>query len=722
MFAVIACLSACARAPEAGDAFAAGRRGDGNTQRLRLPRPPAPRLQFPIASGPPTLQVTRAFANLTFPQALDLAAPRDGSDRVFVATKAGRIHVFANRDDVTTSSVFLDISQRVHNWFEVGLLGFTFDPNYAGNGWFYVHYVDPAFYSHVSRFSVSATDPGRADPNSEVELLRVRQPEGNHNGGALQFGPDGMLYVVFGDGGGLDDQYDNSQDLSTLLGAMLRIDPHRPAGGLPYGIPADNPYVGRAGRDEIWAHGLRSPWRFSIDAVTGRIWLGDVGQDHHEELDLIRRGGNYGWPVYEGPRSHRNPSNRPPTDFDPPLYTDARAEMRAIIGGYVYRGAGAPSLVGEYVFGDNVYGNVWALTEANGQVNKRQLGVVPNIASFGLDAQGEILVVSFDGTLHRVVEVPGNAGFPNMLSNTGLMLDTRTAAWTPGLVPFQVNAPLWSDHAHKTRFFTVPDRTTIGFHPIDAWTLPVGAVLVKHFEMEMDVGNAASRRRLETRVLVHQQGGWSGASYRWNATQTDAALVAVRANETLTVRDTRAAGGVRVQTWTYPSPTDCQQCHTGAAGHVLGLNTLQCNRPLLPTDQNQLDLLARMGYFDQTIAPPEQYAHLLDPSLHHGEVGAFARSYLSANCASCHRPGGAVQGSIDLRFTTPDALTGLLWVRPTRGGLGLPDPYRVKPGEPHNSVLLHRMLRVDGTRMPILGSSVVDVEALTLIDAWIRSL
>lgn len=719
-------LAGCAKAPDPTevdhDVSASSRRGNGGTQRVRWPRPPAPPLQFPIGGGPPAVAVTRAFPNLSFAEALDLASPPDATDRVFVATKAGRIHVFENRDEVTTSTVFLDISHLVYNWFEVGLLGFTFDPNYATNGWFYVHYVDQQLDSHLSRFSVSATDPDRADAGSELELLRVRQPEGNHNGGAPQFGPDGMLYIAFGDGGGLDDQYNNSQDLNTLLGSMLRIDPHRPAGGLPYGIPSDNPYVGVPGRDEIWAHGLRSPWRFSIDPVTNRIWLGDVGQDHFDEVDIIRRGGNYAWPVYEGPRSHRNPNNRPPTDFDQPLYVDVRAEMRAVIGGHVYRGQSIPSLTGQYVFGDNVHGRVWALTENGGQVQKRVLGHVPNISSLGLDRHGEVLVVSFDGTLHRVVERIGGVPFPPQLSTTGLLVDTPRATWVPGLVPFQVNVPLWSDHAVKTRFFTVPDRTAIGFHPIDAWTFPVGSVLVKHFEIAMDVTRPSILRRLETRVLVHQQTGWTGASYRWNTAQTDATLVVDRQHETLSIRDPGASGGTRVQTWLYPGTSDCRQCHTDAAGHVLGLNTLQLNRQLVPLPTNQLDLLANIGYFDQSVGSPDQYGHLLDPRQHQGSVGDFARSYLAANCASCHRPGGALQGEIDLRFPTHDARTGLLWVRPTRGGLGALDPYRIKPGDPANSVLLHRMARLDGTRMPLLGSNVVDQSALALLQAWISNL
>ncbi|HLU37873.1 MAG TPA: PQQ-dependent sugar dehydrogenase, partial [Planctomycetota bacterium] len=382
---------------------------------MRWPRPPAPQLAFGSV-GAPSLQVVRAFPNLHFPEALDVGSPADGTDRVFVATKAGFIHVFPNDDGATASRVFLDISDRVYNWFEVGLLGFTFDPDYARNGYFYVHYVDRGLVSHIARYQVSATDPDRADRNSELILLSVPQPEGNHNGGELQFGPDGMLYVAFGDGGGLDDQYGNSQNLDTLLGAMLRIDPHRPANGLPYGIPQDNPLVGLPGRDEIWAWGLRSPWRFSIDPPTGTVWLGDVGQDHVDELDVVRRGGNYGWPVYEGTRSHLNPGNLPPTAFAEPVFTDSRTELRSIIGGYVYRGRALPALVGRYVYGCNVHGRVWSLALHPNGPDKRLLGHVSNLASFGTDMHGELLAVSFDGTLHRVVERGGAASFPQRLS------------------------------------------------------------------------------------------------------------------------------------------------------------------------------------------------------------------------------------------------------------------------------------------------------------------
>jgi uncharacterized repeat protein (TIGR03806 family) len=685
-------------------------------------RPLAPALHFPLGGGQGTVQVQRAFPNLSLPEALDLAAPRDGSNRVFVACKDGRIHVFANRDDVAQARVYLDISDRVYNWFEVGLLGFTFDPDYASNGYLYVHYVDRAFVSHISRFTVSGHDPDLADANSEHVLLRVQQPEANHNGGSLQFGPDRMLYIGFGDGGGLDDQYNNAQNLDTLLGAMLRIDPHGRTGALPYGIPGDNPYVGQPGRDEIWAHGLRSPWRFSIDPVSGLILLGDVGQDFHDEIDVVRRGGNYGWPIYEGPRSHRNPRNLPPTAFDQPFTSDPRAELRSVIGGYVYRGTRLASLVGEYVYGDHVYGTVWGLRAQGGQVVRRVLGSVPGVASFGVDERGEVYAVSFNGTLHRFAAQGGQGAFPSAISQTGLLADVRTGTWVPGLMPFSVNAPLWSDHAHKTRFFVVPDRETIAFAATQPWGFPLGSVLVKHFAMEMVAGVPSSRRRLETRVMVQQRGGWVGATYRWAQDGSEAWLVTSQERETLVVSDRRVPGGLRQQDWVYPGINDCVQCHTPAAGHVLGLRTAQLQGPSPVTLRHQLEELNAMGYFDRDIGAVQQYPRLVDPWGRDGSLAERARSYLDANCAPCHRPGGALQGAIDLRAGVADHATGLLWVRPTRGDLNLPDPFRIRPGDPGNSVLWHRMVRLDGVRMPPLSSMVVDQDGLKLIERWISGL
>mgnify|MGYP001262301701 CR=1 FL=1 len=244
-----------------------------------------------------------AFPNLTFARPVDLQHAGDGSDRIFIVEQAGVIRVFANTSSVATADTFLNIQNRVNDsGNEEGLLGLAFHPNFATNGYFYVNYTasNPR-RTVVARYRVSA-NPNRADANSEFVLLTVNQPYENHNGGQLAFGPDGYLYIGMGDGGSGGDPQNNGQDRRGLLGDMLRIDVDNPAGGLNYGIPPDNPFVGNTSgyREEIYAYGFRNPWRFSFDFVTGWLWVGDVGQGSREEVDIVEKGLNYGWRIMEG--------------------------------------------------------------------------------------------------------------------------------------------------------------------------------------------------------------------------------------------------------------------------------------------------------------------------------------------------------------------------------------------------------------------------------------
>ena len=694
-----------------------------------LPRTPPPRLKFPLDSRRPgAVRVARAFPNLTFANPTCLTYAPDGSNRVFVASRDGQIYVFPNTDTVTSASLFLDLSARVHSMWEEGLLGLAFDPDYATNGFFYVNYTERTRYdTMVARFKVSATNPNQADPQSEFLLMRVDQPEGNHNGGMLAFGPDRMLYLSLGDGGGQGDPYNNGQNLGSVFAKILRIDPRTPSGTNNYTIPSDNPFFGQAGkRGETWAYGLRNPWRFSFDRQTGDLWSCDVGQDRFEEVDLIRRGGNYGWPVYEGTTSYRNPNNRPITDFDAPVHVLARNEASSIIGGYVYRGNAMASMQGAYVYGDFQSGNVFALRASNGQlISNQTVGYLPQISSFGEDAGGEIYVLSLsNGQVHRLTEQGGGGsghGVPDLLSATGLLADPIALRWAHGVMPYDVNVPLWSDGAKKTRFFVVPDDY-IDFHATDAWTFPLGTVLVKHFEIALFEGDPHTTHRLETRVFVNERAGWAGYTYRWNEAQTDAELLTTGASEILTIRDIQ--GRPRQQTWDYPSRTDCLQCHTAPVGYVLGLRTEQVTRKTNYGGQvlNQLDVWNRMNYFRGPVGAGSTYSSL--PDLHDESASkiARARAYMAANCANCHRPGGAMGGDIDLRYQTSDANLNVINVRPLRGGLGLPDAYRVKRNAIGSSVLFERMQRLDGTRMPQLGSHVVDPDGIALIRGWIESL
>jgi glucose/arabinose dehydrogenase len=324
----------------------------------------------------------------------------DGSNRVFVATQHGAIHVFPNDQNATGTQLFLDIQERVRysdNENEEGFLGFAFHPQFKKNGEFYVFYtLKKAKLTNVlSRFRVSKEDPNRADPSSEEEILRVQRPFWNHDGGTIIFGPDGYLYVALGDGGAAGDPFNNGQNLKSLLGKILRIDVDRKDPGKSYAIPKDNPFIGRPdARPETWAWGLRNVWRMAFDKKTGVLWAGEVGQNLYEEINLITKGGNYGWRLRESLHPFGRGGVGPRPDFIEPIWEYHHDIGKSITGGLVYRGKRLPELDGHYLYGDYVSSKLWALVYdaklkrvvANRPIPDRG----QNIMSFGEDEQGEV--------------------------------------------------------------------------------------------------------------------------------------------------------------------------------------------------------------------------------------------------------------------------------------------------------------------------------------------
>ncbi|HUP91977.1 MAG TPA: PQQ-dependent sugar dehydrogenase [Solimonas sp.] len=347
------------------------------------------------------VKVQRAFPRLSFTQPLFLTAAPDDRAHLYVVTWPGQVMVFDNIDDPATAASFLDIRDRVVDPVgEEGLIGMAFDPGFAVNRRFYVFYI-PATGAHRSRLSrFTAPSATAADPASEVVLLEI--PQGafnNHKGGSLAFGPDGLLYVSSGDGGGVGDPENNAQDLGNLLGKILRVTTTGTA-------PPDNPFFGAGGgvREEIWAFGLRNPWRIGFDRATGALWTGDVGQDEREEIDRILPGRNYGWRIYEGTRSNLNPDGRPLSNFEPPVFEYPHASGNcSVTGGYVYRGAALPAQRGRYFFADFCSGRVSSLDAGSGPLDVRQIGEVVNPTSFGEDLDGELYITSFGGTIHKIV-------------------------------------------------------------------------------------------------------------------------------------------------------------------------------------------------------------------------------------------------------------------------------------------------------------------------------
>lgn len=318
----------------------------------------------------------------------------DGSGRLFVVEQPGRIRIVTGGR--LLEAPFLDLTDRVRYGGEQGLLGLAFHPAYRANGRFFVNYVRRSDGATViAEFRVSS-DPDRAQP-AEKPLLVVAQPYPNHKGGMVEFGPDGLLYLALGDGGSAGDPGNRAQNTHELLGKLLRIDVDR---GTPYAIPRDNPFAGGGGRPEIFAYGLRNPWRFSFDRETGELWAADVGQDDWEEIDLVTRGGNYGWRIMEGAHCFRPREGCARGGLIPPVAEYGHEQGRcAITGGYVYRGRRLPALRGAYIYGDYCSGELFALTEGRPH---RLLKTELQIASFGQDQDGELYVVDHGGTIHRI--------------------------------------------------------------------------------------------------------------------------------------------------------------------------------------------------------------------------------------------------------------------------------------------------------------------------------
>jgi glucose/arabinose dehydrogenase len=349
------------------------------------------------AAGSNSVTLIPVVSGLASP--IDLQATDDSTGRLFVVEQPGTIRIL--QAGALLPTPFLDIRTRVTFSGEMGLLGAAFHPAFAQNQRFYVNYVrvlgTGEIQSVIAEYRVSAADPNQADPASERILLTVNQPFETHKAGQLAFGPDGFLYIALGDGGGAGDTQGSGQNLQTLLGKMLRIDVDRTAGAQPYAIPADNPFVAGGGLPEIWASGLRNPFRFSFDTATGRLFVGDVGQRLYEEIDILQKGGNYGWNVMEGMHCFNPATGCNQAGLTLPIAEYDHSEGVAVIGGYVYRGEGIPALAGSYVFGDFGSGNIWRLTQDSSGAWQRVLLLNSgrNMSSFGRDSAGELYLVDY---------------------------------------------------------------------------------------------------------------------------------------------------------------------------------------------------------------------------------------------------------------------------------------------------------------------------------------
>ena len=731
---------------------------------------------LPAATGYVT---ENALGALTFSSPIKVAALPGVTNRLFVVQRNAGIQLV--NLDTMTQSTFLNLSAyltaqgvALATDGECGLLSVAFHPNYNQNGYFYVFYsvnISSQRHERVARFQAAGTAGNfnaatTANTATHLPLITQRDEASNHNGGDLAFGPDGYLYVSLGDEGNQDDQFDNGRRIARdFFSAILRLDvdlnaanltpnAHTQANstGVPsavnpgsYKVPADNPFVnlaadgsgnstyngytfpGSAVRTEIWATGFRNPFRMNFDAPTGRLFVGDVGQNTYEEVDIVTAGFNGGWSWREGLHPHppfNAPSAEPPGYApNPPIYEYTHGtgalQGNAVIGGIVYRGTKFSELYGAYLFSDNGTSNIWTLTPATPTWTCTRIATDSGIVAIGTDPRnGDALFCSFGNSQVRRLARSGTTGTapPALLSQTGIFSNLATLTPNAGVVPYDPNVTFWSDYAVKSRWFALKNLAdTVGFSADGNWTLPTGMVWVKHFDFDTTRGVSATRRKLETRLLVKTATDVYGLSYKWRADQSDADLVAEDGlSETV-------AGSSPAQTWRYPSRSECRICHTPVAGFALSFNTRQLNRahPYGAQSQNQIAALAGAGYFTALVTGINTLPALTsDSDLPARSRESRVRSYLAANCVQCHQPGGASVGNWDARPTTPTDSAALI-NGALVNNLGDPALRWAVSGDTAHSMILKRLQGNGVNRMPPLATSERDLVAEQLITDWI---
>ena len=668
----------------------------------------------PVAPEP--FRLAPAFANLQFQ--LPTSIEESPSGRLLVTQRDGKIFSFPNQADVRSADLVADLAAGLTGELAakgVSLFDAELHPKFVENRFLFVCYVHPdgGGQTRLSRLMLTADDAPRVAPGSEKVVLTW--PSGGHNAGCLEFGTDGFLYIATGDGTGPNppDGLTTGQTVTDLLGAILRIDVDRTSGELAYVVPADNPFVEMKGaRPEIWAYGLRNPWKFGVDPKTGNIFAADNGWESWEMVHQIVRGGNCGWPVMEGRAALRTEVPIGPTPIRPPVMDHSHTEANSVIGGPVYRGNKLADLDGSFVYGDYITGTIWAIrpNPAGGYGVRTLVDTDQRIVAFTQTSRGQLLVLDYDftGQIYELLpsDVPDtSATFPRRLSETGLFASTAKLEPAAGVVPYRVKVAPWNDGAAAQRWVAIPGTGQIelsaGEQPA---SYPEGTVLVKHLSLPQASGDSI---RLETQLLHLERGTWRPYSYLWDEAGQDAQLV----DPAGASRPLKPAG-LAERTWRVNATNECKLCHNAGPRFVLGF---------VPNQLNMTPLVAA-GVFAKAAQPSaDDPLRLVDPHDPTQPLEDRARSYLHVNCAMCHHPGGNAIVSFFLRRDLPfeklntNKGTGI-------GTFGMPEAKIIAAGDPYRSVLLYRMAKLGYARMPYIGSQVVDSDGVLLIEKWIRSL
>lgn len=731
-----------------------------------------------------------AFPNLEFMDPLEMREV-PGHRKFMMAGKKGFIWTFDKDFSTSTKDTMLVIEDSVYTAGDAGLLGAIFHPkfNQTGNpaqdsNYIYIFYrfayeqgvERPRAYLRLSRFTV---DPNTLKSHDSTEFVMIQQYDRHdwHNGGGMFFDEDGFLYLCIGDEGGANDTYNSSQKMNEgLLGGVFRIDvdndtsrsdpvirqpqnPATPPSGWPgsfsqgYMIPRDNPWNDRSGDTlgEFWALGLRSPHRMNYDPQTKNIWIGDIGQGSREEITLAEKGANMQWPYMEGNLAGQRskPTNLIGYDL-PPVLDYPRSDGTSVIGGFVYRGNMWPELQGRYIFGDHTQRRIWMI-DANDTLGvnpKTFLATVPafgqggksGISSFATDSTGEIYILKLFGTnlnggkIYRLRAAVSSNEPPALLSQLDIFSDLSNLSPQDYMIPYNMIEPFWSDDALKKRWMVIPNDGThdtpseqIVYDENEDWEFPVGAVLVKHFDLEIDETNASLTRKLETRLMVRGTDDvFYGITYRWREDGSDAELLTVGRYDTLQIQT--ALNGPREVQWYYPSRQECLACHNNGTKSALGPSTRQLNMDISYHQTgrmaNQLKTLSHLQVFD---TPPDtnnlsslMIARAKDDAS--ASLEDRARTYLDVNCGYCHRPNNSISAYFDARMSTPLEEQNIIY-GPVFNKFGAFDPKTIVPGDLENSLIYQRMKAVhDDVAMPPLAKNLRDTAGVELIRAYIQSL
>ncbi len=668
-----------------------------------------------------------------------------GTDRWIVTQLNGSVLSFSKTGDPDQVQS-LNLKEVSKGTFRT--LGITFHPEFPKRPWVYIAYCDEMRSlkgAKLSRFRVSDPSVPIIDPTTETVFLNWNSTD--HNGGNLQFGPDGFLYFPIGDGQHPNppDPSNTGQDITDLQASILRIDVERGEGGRNYRIPPDNPFVKVPdARPEIWAFGVRNPWKMCFHPTTGELWTGDVGWEMREMVYRIDRGANYGWSTKEGSQIVKTTEPVNPIPITPPIVEHDHTEARSITGGFFWQHESLPELKDAYIYGDWMTGKIWGLKYDGEKVVWHEELVDTNlqIISFALDDNGEVLIVGYDGTIHKLVPNPDLANydnstvrFPTRLSETGIFASTKDQTPNPGVVEYSIIANHWADHTFSRQWIGLADDAKMAIYKKGDWTVgyekgdieyPHDTVFAKTVSIRTDESDPRSAIRLETQVLHRYHDTWNAYNYIWNEEQTDASLQGNSAIEkSLTIKDESQPDGIRKQTWLHASRDQCRLCHIWKAGTVHGFKFDQLNRPFKKANEdwssteNQLDAINRWAMFEEPVEKPDPVVDLFDDS---ADLELRARHYLHLNCAHCHRKGGGGTSIFQLVKDLPLETTELIDEPAQQGDFGIPDAKVVTSGDPSRSVLLYRMMKSGRGHMPQFGTNLIDDKGVELVADWIASL